>query len=148
MTKKKIVSNAQKHIDKGDGWMKKKKPGKALIEYKKALACDPDLKGIYDKLIAAHDLTPREWDEKDFAESVTWTMKKQEQENPPIKQVHARLTPEWKKATELAMRMFVSEDKESVKKLTEELVAMGEIATRAMIGILLDIKHAGAEKNQ
>lgn len=140
MPKKKNVSGPRKHIAKGDELLAAKKPKKALKEYRKAEALDPNANGLYDKLIQAHDEATIDWEPEDFAESVTWTMKKQEKENPYLKQVHARLSPEWKKAGELAIRIMMTEDAENAKKLTEELVAMGEIATRALIGLLSDFK--------
>lgn len=89
-----------------------------------------------------------EWDLEDFAETVSWTMEKQAQENPAIRQVHAKLSPEWKKAYELALRIL-SDPAETIKSEdVEELVGMGEVATRALIGILLDIKHATSPESE
>lgn len=148
MAKKKTVSKLQKHIVKGDELMASKKAKKALKEYRRAMEIDPDTDGLYDKLIHAHDEATCDWDVEDLAESVSWTMKKQEKENPYLKQVHAKLSPEWKKASELAIRIMMTEDGENAKKLTEELVAMGEIATRALVGLLSDFKKVAKHSEE
>lgn len=146
--KSKKTSKAKKHEEKGDNLIIKKKIASALKEYQKALEIDPNLEGIYDKLIAAKDMLGHEWNMEDFAESVSWVMKKQEKDNPLIKQIHARLTPEWKKATKLAMNILAAEDENETGKLIEELVLMGDIATRALVGILLDFKKAMGPKSK
>ncbi|MFH0799688.1 MAG: hypothetical protein V2A66_05860, partial [Pseudomonadota bacterium] len=83
---------AARHESKGDSHLADGKPKRAIEEYKKALAVDPERRYIYDKLVDAMDRLPGEWGLKEFAESVSLTMKKQELENPPIKQVHAKLS--------------------------------------------------------
>lgn len=146
MRQKSKEKTATQHEAKGDDLLAKGKPAKALKEYKKSMEEDAKRPGIYDKLIKAHGEISDEWKMEDFAESVTWTMKKQEQEHPPIKQLHARLSPEWKKATELALDVLYAVDEESAAVKAEQLVAMGEIATRALIGFLMDLKHASIAK--
>lgn len=109
---------------------------------------DPNLPGIFDKLIQVRDHMGGEWDLEDFAETVSWTMEKQAQENPALKQVHAKLTPEWKKAYELALRVLTDPAENLKSEDVEELVGMGEVATRALIGVLLDIKHATSPESE
>lgn len=140
--KAKKIGKAKKHEEKGDKLIAKKKAALALKEYRKAHELDPNLEGIYDKLVAAKDMLGHEWNMEDFAESVSWVMKKQEKDNPLIKQVHAQLAPEWKKAIQLAMNILAAEDENKTGKLIEELVLMGDIATRALLGMLLDFKKA------
>lgn len=89
-----------------------------------------------------------DWDMEDFAETVSWTMEKQAQENPAIKQVHAKLGPEWKHATELALRILTDPADKFNSNDVEELVGMGEVATRALIGVLLDIKQATSPESE
>ena len=90
----------------------------------------------------------KKWDEKDFVKSVSQIMKKQENGYPPIKQVHARLSPEWREATKLVNAIMFGTDKNSVDEIVEKLVGMGEIATRALIGFLLDLKSNTETKNE
>lgn len=148
MTKKTDHEKAAKHISKGDKHFEGGKYEKALTEYRKALELDSDYPGIFDKLIKVRDEAGDDWDIEDFAESVSWTMEKQAQENPAIRQVHARLTPEWKKAYELALRLLTDPAERINSGDVEELVGMGEVATRALIGILLDLKQATSPESE
>ena len=148
MAKKTDQEKAADHVSKGDKLLDGKKYKKALSEYRKALDIDPGWPGIFDKLIEVRDKMGGDWDLEDFADTVSWTMEKQAQENPAIRQVHAKLTPEWKKAYELALRIL-SDPAETIKSDdVEELVGMGEVATRALVGILLDIKHATSPESE
>ena len=136
---------AAKHEIKGDSLFSKGKFEKALKEYRKALESEPESAEILDKLISTHEKIPGEWGMEDFAESLGWEMKRQENEHPAMRQVHAKLTPEWKEATKLAVDILGEEDEEKRGEKIERLAAMGEIAARAMIGLLLDIKNPPAE---
>ena len=148
MGKKTDQEKAAEHVSKGDKHLDGKKYKKALSEYRKALEIDPGWPGIFDKLIEVRDKMGGDWDLEDFADTVSWTMEKQAQENPAIRQVHAKLSPEWKKAYELALRIL-SDPAETIKSEdVEELVDMGEVATRALVGILLDIKHATSPESE
>ncbi|HPM40900.1 MAG TPA: tetratricopeptide repeat protein [bacterium] len=139
------VKKAAKHESKGDALFSKGKFEKALKEYRKALETEPESAEILDKLISAHEKIPGEWRMEDFAESLSWEMKRQEKERPSMRQVHARLSPEWKEATKLAVDILSEGDEEKRGEKIEKLAAMGEIAARAMIGLLLDIKNPPAE---
>lgn len=90
----------------------------------------------------------KEWNENDFVKSVSQIMKRQENEYPPIKQIHARLSPEWKEATKLVNEIMFGTNKTKVDELVEKLVNMGEIATRALIGFLLDLKSNEESENE
>ncbi len=126
---------------KGDKLLAKGKPKRALKKFKKALEIDPDRISIYDKLTKARDMLPDDWKMEDFVESVDWVMKKQEVEEPTIKQVHARLSPEWDEAKKLVWNIMIA-DEDRAKILIEELVEMGEIGTRAAINTILEFKQA------
>ena len=141
-------SKAEKHEAKGDAHAAKGKHDKALKEYLKALDLNPDNAALYDKLIAARDAAPGEWGAEEFADSVGWAMAKQEHEHPTIKQVHARLSPEWASAVALAIDILHDPDEPRQRAKIEQLAAMGEIATRAMIGLLLDLKNAPAQEEK
>jgi hypothetical protein len=137
---------ATKHVSKGDKLFETGKPGKALAEYRKALAVDPLFPGIFDKLIKVRDELGDEWKLEDFVESVSWTMEKQAQEYPPIRQVHAMLSPEWKTAMEIALRVLASPSDEPKGDDVEKLVGMGEIAARVLLEILFDLKRTSEAK--
>ena len=135
-------SKSAKHEAKGDSLAEKGKHAKAVKEYRKALDIDPENERILEKLIRARDMDPGEWGVEDFADSVGWTMKKQEKENPSIRQVHPKLAPEWMKAYSMAVEILSEEDEGRLGERIEKLAAMGEIATRATIGLLLDIRNS------
>ncbi|MBT3182789.1 MAG: hypothetical protein HN337_09840 [Deltaproteobacteria bacterium] len=126
---------------KGDKLLAKGKPKRALKKFKKALQMDPGRTAIYDKLMKTRDILPDDWEMEDFVESVDWLMKKQEIEEPAIKQIHAKLSPEWEEAKKLVWSIMASNE-ERAKMLTEELVKMGEIGTRAAINTILEFKQA------
>lgn len=81
------------------------------------------------------------WNKNDFVKSVYSVMQKQEAENPSIKQLHARLSPEWGKATDLIASILQNTDQDKIRKNTEELALLGEVATRALIHTLLILKN-------
>jgi len=82
----------------------------------------------------------RKWELKDFVNSVDEVMQEQEKENPAMKQVHARLSPEWKRVSEKIGRFLSLTDEDQIDQLREEIVQEGEIATRVLIDFLLAIK--------
>lgn len=83
----------------------------------------------------------KDWEMKDFVKSVDAVMQRQEKENPAIKQVHARLSPEWKRVSEKIGRLLTLSHEEEMEKLREEIVENGEIASRVLIDFLLAIKN-------
>lgn len=135
MALKSNIKKAQKLEAAGDALVAKGDYKKALKKYERAAKQEPDRPGLYDKLIDAHNKAKPEWKKEDFVESLSWTMKKQEIEEPAIRQVHAKLAPEWKKAVAVAVKLINAPDDETAK-LTEELVAMGEIGTRVLVELL------------
>lgn len=139
---------ATKHEAKGDEYAAKGKHEKALKEYRKALDLNPESAEIFDKLIKTRDQMPGEWDLNDFAESMDWTMKQQERDHPTIRQVHAKLSPGWSKAVTLAINILHELDEKKRDAMIEELVSQGEVATRAMIGLLLDLKNAPQQESE
>jgi tetratricopeptide (TPR) repeat protein len=139
---------AEKYLLKGDKYLEKGKLEKALAAYKLALEYDPELPGLIDKLIDVRDRIGGDWNLEDFADTVSWTMEKQAQDHPALKQVHARLSPEWKKATELALRILTDPADQSRSDDVEELVRMGEVATRALVSLLLEIKQAASPESE
>ena len=76
---------------------------------------------------------------KEFVDSVDDVMQKQEKKHPPIRQVHARLSPEWKRVSEKIGQLLTLKEEEAVEKLREEVVAEGEIATRVLLDFLLTL---------
>ncbi len=75
---------------------------------------------------------------EDFAKELDQVMEQQAQDNPVLRQTHARLDPNWKKVEELALQIKTSHNTAEVIRLTEELVSHGELATRALVKLLRD----------
>lgn len=133
---------------KADDLLGKGKIRKAIEKYREALDLDPTRKILYDKFMKAHDEMPDDWKMEDFVESVNCAMKLQEQENPPIKQVHAMLSPEWNGAYNLALKILAIEDEGESKLAVEELVGMGEIGTRAAVSLLLKLRSSAKNADE
>lgn len=133
---------AEKLINEGDEHSLSGKFSKALKKYRKAHELDPEHEGLADKLLDMHEkaLGESEWELEDFAEHVGLAMEKQEQEHPPIKQTHAKLTPEFKDVSNLVLRILQEDDDEKAGPMIEDLVSRGEIATRALIDLLRSMK--------
>lgn len=133
---------AEKLVREGDEHSLNGKFSKALKKYRKAHELNPDHEGLADKLLDMHEkaLGESEWELEDFAEHVGLAMEKQEHEHPPIKQTHAKLTPEFKDVTNLILKVLQEDDDAKAGPLIEELVGHGEIATRALIDLLRSMK--------
>lgn len=89
----------------------------------------------------------KKWELKDFVESVDEVMQKQEKENPAMRQVHARLSPEWKRVSEKIGRLLSLNDEDEISRLREEIVGEGEIATRVLIDFLFAIKNQAKQQS-
>jgi tetratricopeptide (TPR) repeat protein len=143
--KKRNPQKALKLEAKGEALMAKGSIKRALKKFRKAIEYDPERESIYDKLVKAKDMLPVNWDLEDFIESLDWTMKKQERENPCLRQVHARLSPEWEKARELVIMIVATADPQKRSKLIEDLVLTGEAGLRAAIDLLVEINEAASQ---
>lgn len=141
--------DAAKLISEGDEYMAKKKYTKALKRYKKAKELAPERTDLYDKLIKAHDLAVKEedWHEDDVADSVGWTMEKQELENPALKLLHERLTPEWNNISAKISALITSESEDDEIRIVEEIRAYGHDAIYPLIFTLLQIKKGATQKS-
>ena len=139
-------TNRAKRLEaKGDKLAARGLHAQALKHYRKALAFDPERTALFDKLVAEQDAMPGDWQLEDFVESVSCVMKKQEQDHPPIRQVHAKLSPEWTDASELLLKIMTSTDSDQTAQWVEDLVAMGEVGTRAAVQLLVDMKTASED---
>ncbi|MDO8519508.1 MAG: hypothetical protein Q7T11_05035 [Deltaproteobacteria bacterium] len=83
MKKKKRQSAEQK----GDAQFRKKKFREALKHYRKAATRKPNEPVLYGKLVKTLDQIKGDWTEKEFAESLDWTMKEQELKHPEARRI-------------------------------------------------------------
>lgn len=133
------------YITKGDAALNKGKPKDALKYYKKALKFNNEEASIFSKLIAARESIDEEWSQEDFVEFMEWSLAEQGHENPGLKQVYARLSPEWKETWELAMGLFSAEGNEIPSKI-EELVSRGGISVRVLSDIIIQFASYSQNK--
>lgn len=85
---------------------------------------------------------------KEFVKSVDKVMQKQEKENPSIKQVHARLSPEWNRVSNKIAKLLSLTKEDEIENLREEIVAEEEIATRVLIDLLLSLIKQSASSQE
>lgn len=146
--KKKKKTKFQTAIDKGDKELKKGKPEKALKHYREAQKLNPEEVSVYDKLIESLNQSSSEWTKAEFAESLQWTMKKQELEDPRFKRVHASLEPEWQKITTLIKNMLGEKDKKKETEIVEKIVAFETTALYPLVETLLSFKHLSEKRKK
>lgn len=148
MQKKTNKKKAEKLIARGDKLAKKGKFGRALKKYKKARKFDPERADLYDRLVNTHEKSTEEWKLQDVAESVGWVMEKQELENPAIKLLHRRLSPEWNQIIEKISTLIMCEAEDQECKIIEEIQSFGTEAVYPLIYIILQIKKGATEKKK
>lgn len=131
---------AARFEEKGDKAARKGKFGKALEAYRKSRELNPDNPAIYDKLIETHQKVKETWNDSDFAESLLWTMKRQELANPGLKRVHAQLEPDWKEMVQVIRAMMQIADEKTETELVEKIASFGGRAVYPLIEVLLSFK--------
>lgn len=139
---------SERLVGEGDSLAKKGKFKQALKKYRQAKECDPERADIYDRLISAHDKSTKNWTEEDVAESVGYAMKKQEVENPGIKYLHERLTPEWNEIAEKIAHLISCENEEEEIKLIGEIKSYETAAIYPLIYTLLQIKKGASSRGE
>ncbi|MBU4484248.1 hypothetical protein KKA47_02375 [bacterium] len=142
--KKQNPDKAKKLEAKGDNLFNKGKHKRALKKYKKALKYNSECSSLYEKLIQAQDQVGGEWGKEEFSESLDWLMKKQEIENPNLKQVHERLTPEWELVSDLIIKLINVKNMEDQDKLIRKIRDFGEAAVQPLIDFILSMKNTSA----
>lgn len=142
--KKKNKIKLQQNEEKGDKYLKKKNFKKALQNYRKVLELDENYLPVYDKLIEAHTKIKSEWSDADFSDSLSWTMKKQELENPQVKRIHAQLEPEWKEVFKLIQQLMAAKDEKSETDCVEKIAVCRDKAVYPLIEVLLSFKKLGS----
>jgi hypothetical protein len=136
--KKNDPKKAKRLEAKGDKLKGRNKPKDALKAYRESREADPENPSIYDKLIEIKSTLEDSWSEEDFSESMEWTMKKQELENPGLKDVYESLSPEYGEIKQLIAKMLQTPP-EIREPLIERIKAFGGKAVRPLLDILLSI---------
>lgn len=123
---------------KGDQLAEKEKFQKAMKAYRGAQEANPENPAIYEKLVETQMHLKEDWDEKEFFESMTWTMKKQELENPGLSEVYETLGPEYREIQSIITQMLVTEP-EAREPLIQKIKGFGIKALRPLLDTLLSI---------
>ncbi|MBI2346216.1 MAG: dephospho-CoA kinase [Deltaproteobacteria bacterium] len=80
-----------RRLQAADRFLAKGNAVRALKQYREVQRLEPGNPAIYSKLIAAHQAATSAWRPKDFVDSLSWEMRRQELEQPGLKAVHKRL---------------------------------------------------------
>ncbi len=129
---------AEKLTAKGDKYCESENFEKALESYREAQKNDPDNPIIYEKLVSTQSKIEGEWSEKEFVESMDWLMKKQEIDNPEIKDIYSSLSPEYQQVKQLIAQMLMTEP-ELRPPLLQKIKSFKEKAVQPLLDILLSL---------
>ena len=143
--RKQNPEKAAKLEQKGDALISKGKIKRAVKKFRKAVEYDTSRTDIYEKLLKAREQLGDEWKVADFVESVDFVMQQQEKENPEMRHLHVKLSPEFENAKMVVMQIIATKDQSEAESLTKKLCALGETGTRAAIDAIFEIKRP-AEK--
>lgn len=132
-----------KHEKEGDRHRDKGSHRKAITSYRKALDFDEMSVVLLEKLVATLDACKEAWTEDDFADSMTWTMQRQELLDPAFKRINARSTPEYKEAATFIKNMLTAKSREDETAAVESLVTLGADALYPLVDYLLTFKDVG-----
>lgn len=138
--KKSGPAKAATHEAKGDAHTAIGRHDKALASYTKALECDPKRPELYDKVIAAHEKASHDWDEADFALSVSWAMRKKELLDPAFRRIHARDDAGFQETLILIRQLMKATSLAEETRLVESIRERGEDAVYPLIDFLLSLK--------
>ncbi len=129
---------------KGDQYLAKNNYKKALEAYRHANELNPANTTVYQKLLDTQSKLDGEWNENDFIEAMDWTMKKQEIENPKIKNIHESLKPEYQRIKQLIGQMLTSPP-ELREPLIEKIKTAGVAAVLPLLDTLLVLDEIARE---
>lgn len=129
---------------KGDQYLAKNNYKKAIDAYRHANELNPENTLLYQKLLDTQSKLDGEWNENDFIEAMDWTMKKQEIENPNIKNVHESLKPEYQRIKQLIGQMLTSPP-ELRESLIEKIKNAGAAAVLPLLDTLLVLDEIARE---
>ena len=94
-----------------------------------------------------------EWTENDFEDSMTWTMRQQELENPEILQVYEKFSKEYQEVQKLVQTLMLSAEPQEEGKIIHQILEYREKASLPILHFLLSVKKAsspsaGQESNE
>ncbi|MBF0491474.1 MAG: hypothetical protein HQM15_01680 [Deltaproteobacteria bacterium] len=145
-TPKDIIQKAIVLESQGDDFRSRQNWEAAFEAYQASEEFNPNNPQIYDKLIEMKSALTQEWKEADFTQTLSWTMKKQELENPNIKNLHETLSVEYGQIKQLIAQLLLSPE-EFKELLLHKIKAHGEKAVLPLLHTLLEIDAMAREQN-
>ncbi len=91
--------------------------------------------------------TQKEWGISDFVGSVWSVMEEQAEKNPSLKNLHARLEPEWRSISQKVTDLIREKDEAASAKITDEICSFGEKAVRPLIDVLLNLTEVARKRD-
>ena len=146
MTTKDPAKKVKKLVSKGNKLKSQKKYTQALETFEEALQYDSENPEILDKLIETRELSDQDWDLEDFTKQLSWTMKRQELDNPRISRLHEKLSPEFEKITKLILDFARADNEEDEEKLIDAIIAYGRTALVPLIEFIRLLKQEKEKK--
>lgn len=145
-TPKDILLKAAVLEGQGDEFKSQQKWEAAFEAYQASEEINPNNSKIYDKLIEMKAAVTPDWKEEDFTQTLSWTMKKQELENPNIKNLHETLSVEYGQIKQLIAQLLLSPE-ELKDVVLNKIKAHGEKAVLPLLHTLLEIDAMAREQN-
>ncbi len=140
---------AKKHESKGDKLAGKGKFKEAIAEYRKSEGFDSARVEIYDKLIETQNrIKEEDWHEEDFADSMTWTMRRQELLNPQLRLVHETFSVEYREVNRLIQALMAAASEEQESKIIDAILSYGEKSSLPLIHFMLSIKSMALKSEE
>lgn len=131
---------AKEHESKGDEFAGEGRFKDAVAEYRKSESFDSRIE-IYDKLIETQNrIQEEEWREEDFADSMSWTMRRQELLNPRLRLVHETFSVEYREVSRLIQSLMAAGSEDQENDLIDSILAYGPKASLPLIHFMLSIK--------
>jgi hypothetical protein len=132
---------AKKHESKGDKLAGKGKFKDAVAEYRKSESLDSKRVEIYDKLIETQNrIKEEDWHEEDFADSMSWTMRRQELLNPRLRLVHETFSVEYREVNKLVQMLMAAAGEDLENDIIDRILSYGVKANLPLLHFMLSIK--------
>ena len=96
---------------------------------------------------AKKESSQKEWGISDFVGSVWSVMEEQAEKNPSLKNLHAKLEPEWNRISQKVTALIREKDEALSAKLTDEICSFGEKAVLPLIDVLLNLTEAARKRD-
>lgn len=142
------LKKAKEHESKGDELAGEGRFKDAVAEYRKSESLDSRVE-IYDKLIETQNrIQEEEWREEDFADSMSWTMRRQELLNPRLRLVHETFSVEYRDVSRLIQSLMAAGSEDQESNFIDAILAYGPKANLPLIHFMLSIKSMALKSDE